>query len=128
MEIPARDENRALRQALKDAGVSAGDIDEVILVGVSTRIPAVQLAVEELFGKAPNRGINPDEAVAKGAAIYGWKLSLNDGLAKRIADKTTGFIYYVSVTGITGELEDMNAPLREVVLLHALHALHGQYV
>lgn len=55
--------------ALKDAGCSAGEIDEVILVGGMTRMPAVQQRVEAIFGKAPNKGINPDEAVALGAAI-----------------------------------------------------------
>ncbi len=57
------------RQAMKDAGLSTGEIDEVILVGGSTRIPAVQEAVENLAGKSPNKGINPDEVVAIGAAI-----------------------------------------------------------
>ncbi len=58
-------------QAIKDAGVSADEIDQVILVGGSTRIPAVQQLVSELFGKHPNRGVNPDEVVAVGAAIQG---------------------------------------------------------
>ncbi|MDQ9826289.1 Hsp70 family protein, partial [Acinetobacter sp. 163] len=52
------------RQALQDAGLSAGDIDKVILVGGSTRIPAVQDAVKKLTGKDPFKGINPDECVA----------------------------------------------------------------
>ncbi len=59
------------RIAMKDAGVSAADIDEVILVGGMTRMPKVQEAVESLFGKAPRRDVNPDEAVAVGAAIQG---------------------------------------------------------
>jgi molecular chaperone DnaK len=58
-------------KALKDAGLSAEQIDEVILVGGSTRIPAVQQIVKDLFKKEPNRGVNPDEAVAVGAAIQG---------------------------------------------------------
>jgi molecular chaperone DnaK len=58
-------------KALKDAGVSADQIDEVILVGGSTRIPAVQQIVKDLFKKEPNKGVNPDEAVAVGAAIQG---------------------------------------------------------
>jgi len=58
-------------QALKDAGISASQIDEVILVGGSTRIPKVQDLVEKFFGKKPNRGVNPDEVVAVGAAIQG---------------------------------------------------------
>jgi molecular chaperone DnaK len=59
------------KKALSDAGLSADQIDEVILVGGSTRIPAVQQLVKDLFGKEPNRGVNPDEAVAIGAAIQG---------------------------------------------------------
>ncbi|MDR1742481.1 MAG: molecular chaperone DnaK [Dysgonamonadaceae bacterium] len=59
------------QQALKDAGLTASDMNEVILVGGSTRIPAVQSLVEKLFGKAPSKGVNPDEVVAVGAAIQG---------------------------------------------------------
>jgi molecular chaperone DnaK len=59
------------RIAMKDAGVSTDDIDEVILVGGQTRMPKVQEAVEKLFGKAPRKDVNPDEAVAAGAAIQG---------------------------------------------------------
>ncbi len=61
--------------ALRDAGLTASDIDEVILVGGSTRIPAVQQIVEKFFGKAPSKGVNPDEVVAIGAAIQGGVLS-----------------------------------------------------
>jgi molecular chaperone DnaK len=57
------------RQALKDAGLEPGKIDEVVLVGGSTRIPRVQAIVKELFGKEPHKGVNPDEVVAVGAAI-----------------------------------------------------------
>ena len=63
------------RQALQDAGLSTSDIDEVILVGGSTRIPAVQAIVEKFFGKAPSKGVNPDEVVAVGAAIQGGVLT-----------------------------------------------------
>jgi molecular chaperone DnaK len=62
-------------EALKDAGLSKSDIDEVILVGGSTRIPKIQEAVEAFFGKKPNRSVNPDEVVAVGAAIQGGVLS-----------------------------------------------------
>ncbi len=61
--------------ALKAAGLSKGEIDEVILVGGSTRIPAVQAAVEKFFGKAPSKGVNPDEVVAVGAGIQGGVLT-----------------------------------------------------
>ena len=63
------------RQSLKDASLSTSDIDEVILVGGSTRIPAVQAIVEKFFGKAPSKGVNPDEVVAVGAAIQGGVLT-----------------------------------------------------
>ena len=63
------------QQALKDAGLTASDIDDVILVGGSTRIPAVQEIVQKFFGKAPSKGVNPDEVVAVGAAIQGGVLS-----------------------------------------------------
>ena len=61
--------------ALRDAGLTASDIDEVILVGGSTRIPAIQQIVEKFFGKVPSKGVNPDEVVAVGAAIQGGVLS-----------------------------------------------------
>ena len=63
------------RKALKDAGMQTSDIDEVLLVGGSTRIPAVQQIVEQFFGKAPNKGVNPDEVVAVGASIQGGVLA-----------------------------------------------------
>lgn len=63
------------RSALKNAGLATTDIDEIILVGGSTRIPAIQAAVEKFFGKAPNRSVNPDEVVALGAAIQGGVLT-----------------------------------------------------
>ena len=63
------------KQAIKDAGISVSDIDEVILVGGSTRIPAIQEVVKEFFGKEPSKGVNPDEVVAIGAAIQGGVLT-----------------------------------------------------
>ncbi|MFN4083770.1 MAG: molecular chaperone DnaK [Bacteroidia bacterium] len=63
------------RSALKNAGLNPSDIDEIILVGGSTRIPAIQKAVEDFFGKAPSKGVNPDEVVAVGAAIQGGVLT-----------------------------------------------------
>lgn len=66
---------RPCETALSNAGLSKSDIDEIILVGGSTRIPAVQAAVEKFFGKAPSKGVNPDEVVAVGAAIQGGVLT-----------------------------------------------------
>jgi molecular chaperone DnaK len=62
-------------QALKDAGYNISDIDDVILVGGSTRIPKIQEAVENSWNRKPNKGVNPDEVVAVGAAIQGGILS-----------------------------------------------------
>ena len=64
-----------MEKALKDAGIQPGDVDEVILVGGSTRIPKIQETVKSFFGKEPNRGVNPDEVVAIGAAIQGGVLA-----------------------------------------------------
>lgn len=64
-----------VKKALKDAGLSTGDIDEVILVGGSTRIPRIQEEVQKFFGKEPHKGVNPDEVVAIGAAIQGGVLA-----------------------------------------------------
>ncbi|MCK5068019.1 MAG: molecular chaperone DnaK, partial [Bacteroidales bacterium] len=63
------------KKALKDSGLSKGDINEVLLVGGSTRIPAIQKVVQDFFGKAPSKGVNPDEVVAVGAAIQGGVLT-----------------------------------------------------
>ncbi len=78
--------------ALKDAGISKSKIDEVLLVGGSTRIPKVQEAVEKFFGKAPNKGVNPDEVVAIGASIQGGVLSgdVNDVLLLDVTPLSLG--------------------------------------
>ena len=68
------------KNAMRDAGLSNADIDEVILVGGSTRIPAVQQLVENFFGKAPSKGVNPDEVVAVGASIQGAILNKESGV------------------------------------------------
>jgi len=80
------------KKALKDAGLKAGDIDEILLVGGSTRIPAVQDAVKKLFGKEPSKGVNPDEVVAMGAAIQGGVLTgeVNDVLLLDVTPLSLG--------------------------------------
>ena len=64
-----------VKKAIDDAGLSIKEIDEVILVGGSTRIPVIQDKVEKFFGKKPSKGVNPDEVVAIGAAIQGGVLA-----------------------------------------------------
>jgi len=80
------------RTALKDAGLSPGDINEVILVGGMTRMPAVQERVKKIFGKEPNKGVNPDEVVAMGAAIQGAVLKgdVNDVLLLDVTPLSLG--------------------------------------
>jgi len=81
------------KKALDDAKLSVGDIQEVLLVGGSTRIPAVQDAVEKFFGKKPNRSLNPDEVVATGASIQGAILSGDDNVSE---------VLLLDVTPLTG--------------------------
>lgn len=87
------------RKALSDAGLKATDIDEVLLVGGSTRIPAIQQIVEKFFGKAPSKGVNPDEVVAVGAAIQGGVLSgdVKDVLLLDVTPLSLGIETYGSV-------------------------------
>ena len=80
------------RKAIKDSGLKTSDIDEILLVGGSTRIPCVQEAVEKLFKKKPSKGVNPDEVVAMGAAIQGGVLSgdVNDVLLLDVTPLSLG--------------------------------------
>ncbi|WP_407073618.1 molecular chaperone DnaK [Sphingobacterium thalpophilum] len=83
---------KPVKSALKDAGLSTSDIDEVILVGGSTRIPKIQEEVEKFFGKKPSKGVNPDEVVALGAAIQGGVLTgeVNDVLLLDVTPLSLG--------------------------------------
>ena len=90
--------------AMKDAGVTAADIDEVILVGGQTRMPKVQEAVEALFGKAPRKDVNPDEAVAAGAAVQGAVLA---------GDKTD--VLLLDVTPLSLGIETMGGVFTKVI-------------
>ena len=98
------------RKALSDAGLQASDIDEVLLVGGSTRIPAVQAIVEKFFGKTPNKGVNPDEVVAVGAAIQGGVLS-GDVKDVVLLDVTPLSLGIETLGGVMTKLIDANTTI-----------------
>ena len=94
------------RKAMSDAGLSNADIDEVILVGGSSRIPAVQKLVEDFFGKVPSKGVNPDEVVAVGASIQGAILNKEGGV---------GDIVLLDVTPLTMGIETMGGVMTKLI-------------
>ena len=94
------------QNAMRDAKLSTSDIDEVILVGGSSRIPAVQALVKNYFGKEPSKGVNPDEVVALGAAIQGAILNKEDGV---------GDIVLLDVTPLTLGIETMGGVMTKLI-------------
>ncbi|HVR97681.1 MAG TPA: molecular chaperone DnaK [Thermoanaerobaculia bacterium] len=98
------------RQALKDSGVEAKDIDEVVLVGGQTRMPAIQKLVKDFFGKEPHKGVNPDEVVAVGAAIQGGVLS-GDVKDMLLLDVTPLSLDIETLGGVFTKLIDRNTTI-----------------
>lgn len=95
-----------IKNALKSAKIEAKDVDEAILVGGTTRIPAIQNLVKEIFGKEPSKGVNPDEAVALGAAIQGAILNKDDGV---------GDIVLLDVTPLNLGIETMGGVMTTLI-------------
>ena len=98
------------RQALKDAGLKAGDIDEVVLVGGQIRMPAIQALVKDVFGKDPHKGVNPDEVVAIGAAIQGGVLA-GDVKDVVLLDVTPLSLGIETLGGVMTKLIDRNTTI-----------------
>ena len=105
------------RTAMKDAGVTANDIDEVILVGGQTRMPKVQEAVEALFGKSPRKDVNPDEAVAAGAAIQGAVLG---------GDRTD--VLLLDVTPLSLGIETLGGVMAKIIQKNTTIPTKGQQI
>src|SRR3989442_13524993 len=99
-----------VRQALADAGLKPSDIDEVVLVGGSTRVPKIQQLVEEYFGKEPHRGVNPDEVVAIGAAIQGGVLK-GEGKDVLLLDVTPLTLGIETLGGVFTRLIERNTTI-----------------
>jgi molecular chaperone DnaK len=100
------------RQAMKDAGMKKGDVDKVILVGGSTRVPAVQTAIEKETGKAPYKGINPDEAVAMGAALQAGIIAGDDGVSDiLLLDVTPLTLGIETLGGVTTTMIERNTTI-----------------
>jgi molecular chaperone DnaK len=109
-----------------DAGVTAKDIDEVMLVGGQTRMPIVQERLTRFFGKPPSKGVHPDEAVAIGAALYGWSLRENSDLRLQLLDVIPMAIGIEQAGGAMHVVFPRNAAIPNAKAIAATNAYDGQ--
>jgi molecular chaperone DnaK len=109
-----------------DAGISAADIDEVMLVGGQTRMPVVQERLTKFFGKPPSKGVHPDEAVAIGAALYGWSLQDNSDLKLQLLDVIPMSIGLEQAGGTMHVVFPRNAPIPNAKAISATSSVDGQ--
>jgi molecular chaperone DnaK len=109
-----------------DASVSAKEVDEVMLVGGQTRMPAVQERLTRFFGKPPSKGVHPDEAVAIGAALYAWSLQENSDLKLQLLDVIPMAIGIEQAGGLMHVVFPRNAPIPNAKAISATNSLDGQ--
>jgi molecular chaperone DnaK len=111
---------------MAEAGVTARDIDEVMLVGGQTRMPIIQDRLTKFFGKAPSKGVHPDEAVAIGAALYGWSLQESSDLKLQLLDVIPMAIGIEQADGNVHVVFPRNAPIPNAKAISATNSVDGQ--
>jgi molecular chaperone DnaK len=115
-----------VKRVMADAGVQPSQIDEVMLVGGQTRMPLVQQRLTELFGKPPSKGVHPDEAVAIGAALYGWSLQDDSDLKLQLLDVVPMAIGIEAAGGAMHVIFPRNAPIPNAKVLPATSSTDNQ--
>ncbi len=121
--------DRALKivgAVMADAGVTVREIDEVMLVGGQTRMPRIQELLTKFFGKPPSKGVHPDEAVAIGAALYGWSLQDDSDLKLQLLDVIPMAIGIEQAGGVMHVVFPRNAPIPNAKAISATNSLDGQ--
>jgi molecular chaperone DnaK len=113
-------------RVMADAGVGPAEIDEVMLVGGQTRMPAIQERLTRQFGKSPSKGVHPDEAVAIGAALYGWSLQENSDLKLQLLDVIPMAIGIESAGGTLHVVFPRNAAIPNARAIAATNSVDGQ--
>jgi molecular chaperone DnaK len=109
-----------------DAGLSTKDLDEVMLVGGQTRMPVIQERLTRFFGKPPSKGVHPDEAVAIGAALYGWSLQENSDLRLQLLDVIPMAIGLEQAGGLMHVVFPRNAPIPNAKAISATNSIDNQ--